>query len=84
MECPADCVFCGDSICSASETEQSCVQDCSVPEADFVTTWATNIGDDPTDSTIIIPTGTGTFDFQIDWNNDGVFEIAGVTSSMTP
>ena len=54
-----------------------------ISENDFVTTWKTdNPGSDqfgPT--TILIPTFLSGYDYDIDWNNDGVFDEFGKTGN---
>lgn len=63
-----------------------------VPEDDFVTTWKTNaplaeyyskdyVTDD---NSITIPTyaGYGPYNYDVDWNNDGVFDETGITGTV--
>ncbi|AKM80810.1 TPA: BspA family leucine-rich repeat surface protein [Candidatus Saccharibacteria bacterium] len=51
--------------------------------SDFVTTWTTNT-DGSSDSTIMIPASSGsTYNYEVDWNNDGIFEQSGITGSVT-
>ena len=52
---------------------------------DFVTTWNTeNIGTDSSNSTsITIPTHPDeTYNYDVDWNNDGVFDEFGITGNV--
>lgn len=49
----------------------------------FVTTWNTD-PDGVGDTSVTIPTNaTETYNYDIDWDNDGVFEQTGVTSGVT-
>ncbi len=49
----------------------------------FITTWKTNnIGTTASTSITIPTTGTG-YNYDIDWNNDGVFDEFGVTGNAT-
>lgn len=50
---------------------------------DFVTTWKTNNPGTSGSTSITIPTfGTG-YNYDVDWNNDGVFDQLGITGSVT-
>ena len=50
---------------------------------EFVTTWKTDNGD-PGDYTIEIPTNSAyTYNYDVDWNDDGVFDELGVTGNVT-
>ena len=56
-----------------------------VAQQPFITTWrTTNIATGSSNSTsITIPTtGTG-YNYDVDWNNDGVYEQTGITGSVT-
>ncbi len=56
-------------------------KDCS--QYDFVTTWKTDYPGISSDSSIIIPTFPGeTYDYEVDWNNDGVFDSTGITGDF--
>src|SRR3990167_7055423 len=49
----------------------------------FVTTWNTD-PDGVGDTSVTIPTNaTETYNYDVDWDNDGVFEQTGVTSGVT-
>jgi surface protein len=49
---------------------------------DFVTTWRTYDSGLGGDSTVVIPIDTNyTYNFDIDWDNDGVFDDIGVTDT---
>lgn len=53
---------------------------------DFVTTWKTNNpgAGSSNDSQITIPTYVGsTYNYNVDWNNDGIFDEFGITGSIT-
>ncbi|HAK78200.1 MAG TPA: hypothetical protein DCM71_15135, partial [Runella sp.] len=48
----------------------------------FITTWQTD-KDNPTQTSIIIPTtGTG-YSYDVDWNNDGIYDQFGLTGNVT-
>ena len=50
---------------------------------DFVTTWKTDNPGGSNSTSITIPTsGTG-YNYDVDWNNDGVFEEIGITGDVT-
>ena len=50
---------------------------------DFVTTWKTDNPGVSNSTSITIPTsGTG-YNYDVDWNNDGVFEEIGITGDVT-
>ncbi|OXB16858.1 hypothetical protein B0A68_05330, partial [Flavobacterium reichenbachii] len=49
----------------------------------FITTWKTNNAGTSNSTSITIPTtGTG-YNYDVDWNNDGVYDQFGVTGSVT-
>jgi len=49
----------------------------------FVTTWKTNNAGTSNSTSITIPTtGTG-YNYDVDWNNDGIFEQTGITGNVT-
>lgn len=51
---------------------------------DFVTTWKTNNQGASNDSSIFIATDTNfTYNYDVDWDNDGIFDTIGVTSNIT-
>ncbi len=50
----------------------------------FVTTWKTDNPGDSSDTSITIPThGFYTYNYDVDWNNDGVFDEFGITGDAT-
>ena len=50
----------------------------------FVTTWKTDLPGSTNDSSIKINTlGPSSFNYDIDWDNDGVFDTLGVTGDIT-
>lgn len=68
---------CGDKICAPEKELLSCPKDCVeqwTPKMDFVTVW--NSGKD---GSLSILTGEGEFLYQVDWDNDGVFDQKGIT-----
>lgn len=44
----------------------------------FITTWVV-----PSSDVISIPTGTGTYDYDVDWESDGIWDVSGATSSVS-
>ncbi len=51
---------------------------------DFVTTWKTDNAGSSNDLSITIYTDPGfTFNYGVDWNNDGIFDTLGLTSNIT-
>lgn len=54
------------------------------PSADFVTTWKTDNPGISGPTQITIPTFPGeTYNYDVDWDNDGVFDSLGVTGNIT-
>ncbi|KUJ59173.1 hypothetical protein AR687_24510, partial [Flavobacteriaceae bacterium CRH] len=51
----------------------------------FVTTWKTDNSGTSNSTSITIPTTTtyGSYNYDVDWNNDGTFEETGVTGNIT-
>ncbi|MFT5359735.1 MAG: surface protein, partial [Candidatus Paceibacteria bacterium] len=45
----------------------------ALPADHLVTTWKTDNAGTSSSTSITIPTGSGTFNYQVDWNNDGDF-----------
>ena len=73
---------------SNSETEISCKEEVldgssTLSLNDFVTTWKTNNPGDSNSTSIKIPLGFGTYNYDVDWNNDGVFDQFGITGTVT-
>jgi surface protein len=53
------------------------------PADEFVTTWKTDNPGTSNSTSITIPTtGTG-YNYQVDWDNDGVFDQSGITGNVT-
>lgn len=50
---------------------------------DFVTTWKTNMPRGSNTTSIVIPTTGGGYNYDVDWNNDGVFDQLGITGDVT-
>jgi len=54
------------------------------PPEPFVSNWDTNNNGSSNNSSITIPTFTGeTYNYDIDWENDGIFDTIGVTGAIT-
>jgi surface protein len=50
----------------------------------FITRWSTVLTKDPATTTITIPVDNKySFNYDVDWNNDGVFDTLGVTTSIS-
>ena len=49
----------------------------------FITTWKTDLPGGSNNSSITIPTfGTG-YNYDVDWDNDGIFDTIGITTSIS-
>ncbi|MCI5057231.1 MAG: BspA family leucine-rich repeat surface protein, partial [Flavobacteriales bacterium] len=57
-------------------------KDCT-PLTYFISTWKTDNSGTSSNTSITIPAGTGTFNYDVDWDNDGTFEQTGITGSVT-
>ncbi len=49
----------------------------------FETTWKTDNPGVSNSTSITIPTGTETYNYDVDWNNDGVYDETGITGAVT-
>ncbi len=49
----------------------------------FITTWNTSNPGTSNASSITIPTGAGAYNYDVDWNNDGVFDQIGIAGGIT-
>jgi surface protein len=49
----------------------------------FITTWKTDIPAESNSTSITIPTVGGGYNYQVDWNNDGIYDQSGITGSAT-
>ena len=49
----------------------------------FVTTWKTDNPGTSSATSITIPTGSGYFDYDVDWENDGIYDDLGVSGTIT-
>ena len=77
--CAVDCARCGDEVCSEGEDIGSCEQDCWAPEDDLVLAFTLDA-----DREVRILTGTeGTFEFDVDWDEDGVFDDLDQTGDVS-
>lgn len=55
----------------------------SLAQNPFITTWKTNTQYLPNSTTITIPTtGTG-YNYEVDWNDDGIYDQTGITGDVT-
>jgi len=50
---------------------------------DFVTTWKTDNPGTSNNTSITIPTIGGGYNYDVDWNNNGIFEQTGITGNVT-
>src|SRR6056297_1848174 len=56
----------------------------SIAQAPFITTWKTNYPGSSCNSCISIPTHPeSNYNYEVDWNNDGVYDTLGVTGGIT-
>ena len=62
-----------------SQNDKSCQQKSSY----FICTWKTNNAGTSNNTSITIPVIGGMFNYDIDWNDDGIFDEFGVTASTT-
>ena len=51
--------------------------------APFITTWRTDNPGTSNSTFITIPTGGTGYNYEVDWNNDGIYEQTGITGSVT-
>ncbi|MEM6721969.1 MAG: BspA family leucine-rich repeat surface protein, partial [Bacteroidota bacterium] len=56
---------------------------CPDPSTHFVTTWDTGSTFNPVKSVITIPTTGGGYNYDVDWDNDGVFDQFGITGGTS-
>ncbi len=49
----------------------------------FITTWKTDNPGIGTNTSITIPTAGGGYNYDVDWNNDGIFDDFGITGNAT-
>lgn len=49
----------------------------------FITTWQTSNPGSSGTTAITIPTGSGTYNYEVDWNNDGLYDETGLTGEVT-
>ncbi|NIJ54657.1 BspA family leucine-rich repeat surface protein [Dyadobacter arcticus] len=49
----------------------------------FITTWKTDNPGSSNSTSITIPTYEGSYNYEIDWNNDGIYDQSGVTGGVT-
>ena len=52
-------------------------------QSHFITTWKTDNPGTSTSTEITIPTTGGGYNYDVDWNNDGVFDEFGITGNVT-
>ncbi|MCG8696959.1 MAG: hypothetical protein MI922_02805, partial [Bacteroidales bacterium] len=53
-------------------------------QGEFITTWQTDNTGTSGDTEITIPTNSSyTYNYDVDWDNDGVFDETGLTGSVT-
>lgn len=52
------------------------------PSGDFVLTWKTDRPGKTSNTKVEIPIGSGDFDYDVDWNNDGVFDQKHIRTSI--
>ncbi len=56
----------------------------SATAQDFITTWETDNSGSSNSTSITIPTYPGeTYNYDVDWNNDGIFDQFGITGDVT-
>ncbi|HEY1085977.1 MAG TPA: BspA family leucine-rich repeat surface protein [Candidatus Saccharimonadales bacterium] len=55
----------------------------AINSTDFVTTWKTDNQGTSNSSSITIPTTGGGYNYDVDWNNDGIFDQLAITGNVT-
>ncbi|MCG8579787.1 MAG: hypothetical protein MI866_07725, partial [Bacteroidales bacterium] len=56
----------------------------ALAQNEFITTWTTNESGTSGSTEITIPTNSSyTYNYDVDWDNDGVFDETGLTGSVT-
>ena len=55
----------------------------TISAQNFITTWKTDNPGTSSTTSITIPTTSGGYNYDVDWDNDGVFDELGVTGSVT-
>ncbi len=55
----------------------------SIDSTSFITTWKTDNPGGSGDNQITIPTTNVGYNYDVDWNNDGIFDTTGLVSSIT-
>jgi surface protein len=81
------------SYCEGASARQSIINNfgwnisdagiaCLSPDA-FITTWKTDHPGSSNNSSITIPTTGGGYNYDVDWNNDGIFDSFGVSGTIT-
>ena len=55
----------------------------TISAQNFITTWKTDNPGTSSATSITIPTISGGYNYDVDWDNDGVFDELGVTGSVT-
>ncbi|MCA9344711.1 BspA family leucine-rich repeat surface protein, partial [Candidatus Saccharibacteria bacterium] len=69
---------------TSSSTDNTVTYDETYAPDEFVTTWKTDNPGTSGSTSITIPTFTGeTYSYDVDWDNDGVFEQTGITGNVT-
>ncbi len=58
-------------------------KDCSAYAEHFVTTWKTDNPGASNATSITIPTTGGGYNYDVDWDNDGIFDQFGITGNVT-
>ncbi len=57
--------------------------DCSPNGTEFITTWKTDNPGTSNSTSITIPTTGGGYNYDVDWDNDGIYEDTNVNGSIT-
>lgn len=55
----------------------------AVAQQPFITTWKTDNPGSSCDACITIPTTGGGYNYEVDWNNDGIYEETGINGNVT-
>ncbi len=55
----------------------------SYAQQPFITTWKTDNSGISNSTSITIPTTGGGYNYEVDWNNDGIYDQSGITGDVT-
>ena len=84
MEYSSDVISSRDALLAKGWTIDGDAQgSCSTAQRPFITTWKTDNPGTSCSSCITIPTEGGGYNYDVDWDNDGVYDEIGVSGNVT-